>query len=121
MSESTALKVMRMAASTGSSVPTNPAIRGGGEDKRLPKMRPNTTNTTTGIPTVPMRPSGSRTKILISSQVSFRSWRNISAPNRMPRHLQEHVLERRQHGPEVRDVDAVFRQAVDHVRHEIVS
>ncbi len=66
-----------MAASTGSSVPTNPGMRGDGEDKRLPKMRPNTTNTTTGIPTVPMRPSGSRTKILISSQVSFRSWRNI--------------------------------------------
>ena len=46
---------------------------------------------------VPITPSGSRTKILISSQVSFQSPRSMAPQSRIewPVSLQEHVLERR--------------------------
>jgi hypothetical protein len=36
-----------------------------------PNARPNTMNTTSGITSAPTNPIGSRTKILVSSQVSF--------------------------------------------------
>ncbi len=72
MSDITALSAIRIDASTGRPMLTNsPAVPDGPPDLR-PIDRPRRTNATTGMPIVPMNPSGSRTKILISSQVSFK-------------------------------------------------
>src|SRR5262245_14125999 len=51
---------------------------------RGPKIRLATMNTITGMPTVPNTPIGSRTKILTSSQVSFRRARIIGCPRQFP-------------------------------------
>ena len=44
-----------------------------------PTVRPITRNMASGIPTAATNPSGSRTKIRISSQVSFQSPRMVAA------------------------------------------
>src|SRR5262245_31230398 len=77
-------------------------------------------NTTTGMPMVPMTPIGSRTKILISSQVSFRSAR-ILFTDRMPRERQKHVFEIRELGLETRHLNAMFGQALNDVRDQVAA
>src|SRR6185436_19936345 len=79
--------------------------------------RPSATNSSTGIPTVPNRPSGSRTKILISGHVSFQSPRSMSpsVSNRVTGQPEKDILERREHGAEVGDPDSMFGEALDHV------
>ena len=61
---------------------------------------------------VPITPSGSRTKILISSQVSLQSPRSMvssaSVANRVAGELEEDVLERRQLGAEVGHADPML-------------
>jgi hypothetical protein len=71
----------------------------------------------------PNAPSGSRRKILISSHVSAQSPRMAiaSVPDEMTGELEEHVLERRQHGPEIRDAHAVFGQGTDDLAHELLT
>src|SRR5215218_4278857 len=58
----------------------------------------------------PKTPSGSRRKILSSSQVSFQRPLSItcSAPDRMAGQAQEDVLERRRLGTKIRDRQAVL-------------
>src|SRR5438105_6330697 len=76
------------------------------------------------MPTDPMTPNGSRTKILISSQVSLHSPRSImptlSVANRVARQREKHVLERRELCAEVGYTYPMLRQTLDHVRHQIV-
>src|SRR6202048_1105166 len=96
-----------------------------GETRRSgePSTRPNTTKINTGTATVPMTPSGSRTKILISSQVSFQSPRSMvsapSVPNHVTGQLEKDVLECRELGAEVDHPHPMFRQTLDHLGHEI--
>src|SRR5262249_929628 len=71
MSDKTALSTIRRAVKTGSSTRRN--CRASGDVRPPPpSARPRPTNTSNGKAKVPIRPSGSRTKILISSQVSLR-------------------------------------------------
>src|SRR6476469_1956510 len=85
--------------------------------------RPSATNSSTGIPTVPNRPSGSRTKILISSHVSFQSPRSMapSVSNRVAGQPEKDILERRKHRSEIGDPDSMLGEALDHVRDEAVA
>src|SRR5687767_797493 len=119
-SETTALVAMTSAARTG-----RPAFRNahsGDAGPAPPRIaRPSARNRSTGTPTAPNRPSGSRAKILISSQTSCHkpfigSYLPSSSPahlprasvsNRAPRQPEEHVLERRLGGVEIGDRDAV--------------
>ena len=57
----------------GRSTPMNDGTRGVGEDKRPPPILPSMTNSKIGKTNVPIAPSGSRRKILVSSQVSFQN------------------------------------------------
>src|SRR5213593_2834444 len=87
-----------------------------------PSRRPNTTKIRTGTPTVPMTPSGSRTKILISSHVNPQSPRSMasgaSVPNRVAGQLEKDVLECRQLRAKVDDPYAMLRQTLDHLCHQ---
>src|SRR5688500_4841016 len=78
------------------------------------------TNMSTGIPMVPKTPIGSRRKILISSQVSFRSPR-MSVANQPAGELEIRILERRHGRAEVGDPDAVLGDASDHIGHQILT
>ena len=77
-SDSTALIAIAMAANTGRSKRTKPLSATAGAEPPAARERPSPTNTITGIRIVPSAPSGSRMKILSSSQVSFRSPRHIT-------------------------------------------
>src|SRR6185503_6476061 len=125
-SESTALAAVRIDAKIGRSTDKKRGKRGtAGEPSRMsgPTKRASTTKTKTGTNTVPMTPSGSRTKILISSQVSCHTVRieADSVANRVAGQLEKDVLERRDFRAEVGDRDSMLRDAADHQRHEIVT
>ncbi len=97
-SESTALTAISMAASTGTSTREVLDARIGPRRAVSPNCARAPGRAPPASPTVPMRPSGSRTKILISSQVRFQQsaqHRQSSVPDRMAGQLEEHVLERR--------------------------
>ena len=73
---------------------------------------------------MPMTPSGSRTKILISSQVSCQSPRSmVVAQSRIewPVSFRKTSSSVGMLGPEVGDVDPMLRQALDHGGHEVVA
>src|SRR5262245_49589023 len=76
-SERTALATIKRTLRIGMSTDTALGTSGDARPTRGPTSRPNPTYTSTGRPTVPITPSGSRRKILISSQVSFQSPRII--------------------------------------------
>src|SRR5688572_16837596 len=106
---------------TAMSSPTNTgsakraASPAGSDGRRAAAVtRPSARNRTTGIATVPISPSGSRTKILISSQVSFQRPLNTRLPNLLPyrvsRDLEEDLLERRDEGTELGHADPVLGQ-----------
>jgi hypothetical protein len=78
-SDNTALATMRSAANTGRSAATKRGVSGL-RAARGPPRRLMMTNATIGIPMPPMTPSGSRRKILISSQVSRQRPRGIGVP-----------------------------------------
>src|SRR5690348_7413541 len=103
-SDNTPLSAISTDANTGSPTLTNPVAVIEPGVGRPPMSRPTTTNTSTGKRIDPNAPSGSRRKILISSQVSFQSPRNIKLlliTNRMAGELQKNVLQIRQHSAEV--------------------
>src|SRR6185436_9627801 len=123
-SDRTALRAIRIETRIGRSADTMSGGRRDAGPFSRPNIRPSTTNISTGNATVPITPSGSRTKILISSQVSVQSPRSTSGasiPNRMARQLQKHVFERRALGAKVGDLHAMLREACDHVRHHVVA
>src|SRR5580693_359670 len=103
-SDNTPLSAINTEANTGSPTPTNPVAASAFGGSRPPRSRPTTTNTRTGKRIDPNAPSGSRRKILISSQVSFQSPRNIavslSIADRMARQFQKDILQVGQHGAE---------------------
>src|SRR5215471_1946899 len=74
-----------------------------------------------GTPIAATSPSGSRTKIRISSQASFRSPRMCLVPDRVPGELEEHVLERREHGAEVANGEVVGGDEANDSGDEIVA
>src|SRR5258705_11866941 len=78
---------------------------------------------TSGITTAPTKPSGSRTKIRISSQVSFRrpSMGSRLVPDDVPGELEEDVLERREHGAEVANGERVGGDETNHRGDKIVA
>src|SRR6266478_7406400 len=103
-SDNTPLSAISTDTKTGSPTRTNSAAgiaRGGSPP---PMKWPTPTNTRTGRMIDPNAPSGSRRKILISSQVSFQSPCNMAlsalVANRMAGQLQKDVLEVGQHGAE---------------------
>src|SRR4051812_626146 len=114
-SDNTALMPISSDASTGIAVAIPAGTPPGTGATRLPKTRPISTNTATGAATAPIAPSGSRTKILISSHVSCQSprMRGSLVSNRVAGELQEHILEARLNSAEVGHADAMERQAVD--------
>src|SRR5688572_27449392 len=119
-SESTALMVMNTTTRTGRSIRrksfTPRAAR------RAPPLasRLMTRKISTGIPTVPKTPIGSRRKILASSQVSFRSPR-MSVANQLAGELQVRVLQRRHNRAEVGHSNPVLGDAVDDMGYQIIS
>src|SRR6185295_1923699 len=122
MSDSTEFSAISTDANTGRSTLTKLPRRGDVLGKRA-KTRPSTTTVNVGTTSVPMSPSGSRAKILSSSQVSFQRCRSVivSVSNGMAGDLQKHVLQRRRLGAEVGDVDPMIREAPDHRGHEILT
>src|SRR3954469_7027698 len=123
MSDSTALSAIRIAASTGRSMVTRAGASRGPPAPERPNIRPSTTKTRTGMTTVPMTPSGSRTKILISSHVSVSRPLNIrrpSVPDRMAGDVEEHVFQRRSIGAKIRDLDLMIRDTANHPRDQVV-
>src|SRR5689334_20033341 len=107
-------------AKIGRSTDTKRGMSGAPARTRGPSHRPNATKTSTGTTNVPINPSGSRTKILISSHVSFQSPRGMvlvaSVPDRVAGQLEKDVFERRNLGAEVDDAHPMLGQTVDHVR-----
>src|SRR5580704_17455015 len=76
-SDNTPLSAISTEARTGNPTRTNPAMPIELVGSRPPSIRPTPMNTMTGKKMDPKAPMGSRRKILISSQVSFQSPRNI--------------------------------------------
>jgi hypothetical protein len=70
-SDSTALNAIMIETKIGRSAPTNAGIRWPGPLGRPPPSFPSRMKIRTGNSSVPIAPSGSRRKILISSQVSL--------------------------------------------------
>src|SRR5215831_7916140 len=124
-SDSTALAAIRTDAKIGGSTDMNRGTFPEPVRTLGPITRPNTTKTSTGTITVPITPSGSRTKILISSQVSRPSPRSITSPasvaNRVTGQLEKDILERGNLGAEVNDPNPMLRKALNHLRDEIVT
>src|SRR5580693_9570368 len=127
-SDNTSLSAISTEARTGSPTRTNPAMPIELVGSRPPSIRPTPMNTITGKKMDPKAPIGSRKKILISSQVSFQSPRNIIYPsgfispvekgdrvvgplfqlliaNRMAGHLEEDVFQTGEHGTKIGDPD----------------
>src|ERR1035438_4455238 len=77
-SDNTPLSAMSTDTKTGSPTRKNPAVGSEPDVGRPPANRLTTTKTRAGNKIDPNAPSGSRRKILISSQVSFQSPRSIA-------------------------------------------
>src|ERR1017187_1052 len=129
-SDNTPLSAISTATKTGSPTCMNPVAAIAPGMRPPPNNRPATKNTRTGRIIEPNAPSGSRKKILISSQVSFQSPRNIVClflasslliANRMAGELQKDVFQAGQHGAKIGDPDAVLGQTLDHLGHESVA
>src|SRR5919201_1889500 len=124
-SDPTALAAMTSDARIGRSTPTKRGTAGDAVRTRGPSSLPNKTNINTGTATVPITPSGSRTKILISSHVSLQSPRSMSMvtslANRMTGQPEKHVLEVRALGAEFGHSHPMLGETVDDLRHQIVA
>src|SRR4051812_39804818 len=101
-SDSTPLIAISSETKTGRPTSRNPEVEAGLGRRGPPANRLITRNTATGNRMVPNAPSGSRRKILISSQVSFQSPRSmvgsLSIADRMAGQFQENVLQVGQDG-----------------------
>src|SRR5215467_563266 len=104
-SDNTPLSAMSTDTKTGRPTRRNPAVGREPGIIRRPPNRLTAAKTTTGNKIDPNAPSGSRRKILISSQVSFQSPRSIagslSIANRMAGQFQKDVLQVGQHSAEI--------------------
>src|SRR5437762_3548978 len=124
-SDTTPLSAINTATKTGSSTRTNWAAAISRGAIRPPMNRPTNTNTRTGRIIDPNAPSGSRRKILISSQVNFQSpcsmALSVLIANRMAGQFQKDVLQVGQHGAKVGDPYPVLGQAMDYLAHEVVA
>src|SRR5216684_1513524 len=124
-SDNTPLSAISTDTKTGSPTRTNSDAATALGCSLPPMNRPASTNTSTGRRMDPNAPSGSRRKILISSQVSFQSpcsmALSVLIANRMAGQLQKDVLQVRQHGSEVGDPDPVLGQTMDYLAHEVVA
>src|SRR5579864_1785464 len=124
-SDSTPLSAISTATSTGRPTRRNSVVAIPVCLRPPPMNRPPTTNTSTGSTIDPNAPSGSRRKILISSQVSFQSPCNIVLSvliaNRMAGELQKNVFEVGQDGAEVGDSYPILGQTLDYLAHEVVA
>src|SRR3954466_2659264 len=117
-SDNTPLSAMSTDTRTGSPTRKNPAGESGPGVRRPPANRLTITKITTGNKIDPKAPSGSRRKILISSQVSFQSPRSIaeslSIADRMAGQFQKDVLQVGRRGAEVGDPYPIFGETLDH-------
>src|SRR5579871_1923772 len=123
-SDSTALMRIRTVASTGRPTPIKLLAAGEVSAAGRPTIRPATRNTTTGIPIVPIAPSGSRMNILTSIQVNFQSPRSIdesSIANRVTGQFEKNILKVGENRAEIGDAYSVLRQAMNHLGDEIVA
>src|SRR5437899_9350178 len=124
-SDNTPLSAMSTDTKTGSPTRRNPAVESEPGASRPPANRLTSTKTRTGNKIDPNAPSGSRRKILISSQVSFQSPRSIvqslSIANRMAGEFQKDVLEVGQHCAEFGDPDPIIGETLDHLGHEVLT
>src|SRR4030095_8424382 len=123
MSEVTAFSAISIVVRTGRK-PT--PVRRGFEERGTvgPRNPASPRNSTIGMTMLPKRPSGSRAKILISRRTSFRRDRMAIrglVTNRVPRQLEEHILQVRHAGAELGDAHPVLREAVDDVGHEVLA
>src|SRR5689334_18570426 len=109
--DSTALVVIKRDAKIGRSTETKRGTAGEAVRATGPSTRVSTTRTSTGTPTVPITPNGSRTKILTSSQVSLQSPRSMlsaaSVANHVAGQLEKDVLKRRELRAEVGNSDSI--------------
>ena len=90
-----------------------------------PSSRLITTNSSTGTPTVPRRPSARARRSSRSSQVSVSRvraalFREASVSNHVPSQFEKDVLERWELRAEVDDPNPMLRQAMDDLGHEII-
>src|SRR5215813_5590640 len=124
-SDNTPLSAMSTDTKTGSPTSRNPAVEREAGVRRPPANRLTTTKTTTGNKIDPNAPSGSRRKILISSQVSFQSpcsiAESLSITDRMAGQFQKDVLQVGQHSAEIGDPDPILGETLDHLGHEVVT
>src|ERR1700736_1773141 len=123
-SDRTALIAINSEARTGSPTRTKLFAPGDCAESPRPSARPTTRKITTGITIVPIAPSGSRRKILISIHVSFHSPCSIISSllsNRMTSQFKKHVLKVRKNGAEIRDSYSIFGQATNHLGHQVVA
>src|SRR5215467_10548625 len=124
-SDSTPLSAMSTDTKTGSPTRKNPAVESEPGVTRPAPNRLTATKTRMGNKIDPTAPSGSRRKILISSQVSFQSPRSIarspSIADRMAGQFQKDVLQVGQHSAEIGDPDPIFGETLDHLGHEVVA
>src|ERR1700688_1707486 len=124
-SDNTPLSAISTDTKTGSPTRRNPAAESEAGVSRPPANRPATTIPKTGSNIDPNAPSGSRRKILISSQVSFQSPSSIveslSIADRMAGQFQKDVLQIGQHGAKVGHPDPILGETLDHLSHEIVA
>src|SRR5436190_18662257 len=123
--ESTALSEMIIAVNTGRSTLTKSGI-GVAPDRGLGRGSiPIETKISSGSATVPITPSGSRTKILSSSHVNRQRPRSItvleSLSNRVAGQLEEDILESRAVRAEIDDAHVVLRNAANHVGDQRVA
>src|SRR5580765_7188960 len=94
-SDRTALATISRTLRIGRSTDTACGTSGDARPTRGPSSRPSPTYTSTGRPTVPTTPSGSRRKILISSQVSFQSPRSMVSAEETERTVNHRATEQR--------------------------
>src|SRR5919197_2773203 len=126
MSDSTALAAIRTETKIGRSAERKRGASGTPVRARGPSRRPSTTKISTGMKTVPITPRGSRTKILISSQVSRHSPRSImpashSLADGVAGQPEEDVLERRHFGAEIDHPHPMLGETLNHLGDEIVT
>src|SRR5229473_1996691 len=124
-SDNTPLSAISTDTKTGSPTRTNSEAATALGWSRPPMNRPTNTNTSAGSRMDPNAPSGSRRKILISSQVSFQSpcsmALSVLIANRMAGQLQKDVLQVRQHGAEIGDAYPVLGQTLNYLAHEVLA
>src|SRR5829696_9948879 len=92
--------------------------------ERSANIRASTMKITTGTPTVPTTPIGSRAKIFVSSHVSRQILRIIrglsSVTNSVAGQSEEHILQRRHLAAKVDDMYPMLGQAPDDMGDELL-